>query len=301
MFGYVRAVPAALSPEDRRRYEGIYCGLCRTLGERYGWTARMTLNYDFVFLALLLAPPEEEGNFACMACPAKPWVKKPCWRMGEALALAADESVILTWWKLRDEVRDGGLFRRLASRGACLLLRRHYRRAAALRPAFDALVRDCLEELHGIEREGLPSLDRPADTFARILQGAAAQLEPAARGSAIGQILYHVGRWIYLTDAFDDLEEDRARGNYNPLLLRYGPQAREEQEALRETLHASLGLADTAYALLDWGAWESLLGHILRTGLPVVEQAVFSGTWKKRNKPRKDNTPPPALPGGGGG
>lgn len=301
MFGYVRAVPAALSQEDRRRYEGIYCGLCRTLGERYGWTARMTLNYDFVFLALLLAPPEEEGDFACMACPAKPWVKKPCWRMGEALALAADESVILTWWKLRDEVRDSGLFRRLASRGACLLLRRHYRRAAALRPAFDALVRDCLEELHGIEREGLPSLDRPADTFARILQGAAAQLEPAARGSAIGQILYHVGRWIYLTDAFDDLEEDRARGNYNPLLLRYGPQAREEQEALRETLHASLGLADTAYALLDWGAWESLLGHILRTGLPVVEQAVFSGTWKKRNKPRKDNTPPPALPGGGGG
>lgn len=301
MFGYVRAVPAALSQEDRRRYEGIYCGLCRTLGERYGWTARMTLNYDFVFLALLLAPPEEEGDFACMACPAKPWVKKPCWRMGEALALAADESVILTWWKLRDEVRDGGLFRRLASRGACLLLRRHYRRAAALRPAFDALVRDCLEELYGIEREGLPSLDRPADTFARILQGAAAQLEPAARGSAIGQILYHVGRWIYLTDAFDDLEEDRARGNYNPLLLRYGPQAREEQEALRETLHASLGLADTAYALLDWGAWESLLGHILRTGLPVVEQAVFSGTWKKRNKPRKDNTPPPALPGGEGG
>lgn len=301
MFGYVRAVPAALSQEDRRRYEGIYCGLCRTLGERYGWTARMTLNYDFVFLALLLAPPEEEGECVCMACPAKPWVKKPCWRMGEALALAADESVILTWWKLRDEVRDGGLFRRLASRGACLLLRRHYRRAAALRPAFDALVRDCLEELHGIEREGLPSLDRPADTFARILQGAAAQLEPAARGSAIGQILYHVGRWIYLTDAFDDLEEDRARGNYNPLLLRYGPQAREEQEALRETLHASLGLADTAYALLDWGAWESLLGHILRTGLPVVEQAVFSGTWKKRNKPRKDNTPPPALPGGGGG
>lgn len=301
MFGYVRAVPAALSPEDRRRYEGIYCGLCRTLGRRYGWTARMTLNYDFVFLALLLAPPEEEGDFVCMACPAKPWVKKTCWRMGEALALAADESVILTWWKLRDEIRDGGLFRRLLSRGACLLLRRHYRRAAALRPAFDALVRDCLEELHAIESQCLPSLDRPADTFARILQGAAAQLEPAARCSAIGQILYHVGRWIYLTDAFDDLEEDRARGNYNPLLLRYGPQAQEEQESLRETLHVSLGLADTAYALLDWGAWESLLGHILRTGLPVVEQAVFSGTWKKRNKTRKDNTPPPALPGGEGG
>ena len=97
------------------------------------------------------------------------------------------------------------------------------------------------------------------------------------------------------------MEEDQARGNYNPLLLRYGPQVQKEPEALRETLHVSLGLADTAYALLDWGAWESLLGHILRTGLPVVEEAVFSGTWKQRNKTRKDNTPPPALPGGEGG
>ncbi len=300
MFGYVRAVPAALSPEDRQRYEGLYCGLCRALGQRYGWTARMTLNYDFVFLALLLAPPEEEGT-VCIRCPAKPWVKKTCWQAGEALALAADESIILTWWKLRDEIRDGGLFRRLVSRLACLPLRRHYRRASAFRPAFDALVQGCLEELHEMETQRLPSLDRPADTFARILQGAAAELEPAARGSAAGQILYHVGRWIYLTDAFDDLEEDQARGNYNPLLLRYGPQVQKEPEALRETLHVSLGLADTAYALLDWGAWESLLGHILRTGLPVVEEAVFSGTWKQRNKTRKDNTPPPALPGGEGG
>ena len=97
-----------------------------------------------------------------------------------------------------------------------------------------------------METQRVPSLDRPADTFARILQGAAAELEPAARGSAAGQILYHVGRWIYLTDAFDDLEEDQARGNYNPLLLRYGPQVQKEPEALRETLHVSLGLADTA-------------------------------------------------------
>lgn len=282
MFGYVRAVPSVLSEEDRLRYEGIYCGLCRTLGERYGWSARMILNYDFVFLALLLAPPEGADTFSSLACPAKPWVKKNCWQSGETLELAADESLILTWWKLQDEVRDGGFFRRQLARSLCLPLRRHYRRAAAYRPAFDALVRGCLEELHQMELERVPSLDRPADTFARILQGAAADVEPAARRRAIGQILYHVGRWIYLTDAFDDLEEDR--GRYNPLLARYGARVREEEASLRETLHASLGVADTAYALLDWGVWESLLGQILRTGLPVVEESVFRGTWKKRSK-----------------
>ena len=150
-----------------------------------------------------------------------------------------------------------------------------------------------------MEAEQIPSLDRPADTFARILQGAATDLEPAARRSGVGQILYHVGRWIYLADAYDDLEEDRAQGNYNPLLARYGPQAQAQQQSLRETMHASLGLADTAYALLDWGVWESLLGHILHTGLPVVEEAVFTGQWKERKKMGKRRTKP--LPPGTAG
>ena len=44
MFGYVKALPAVLSPEDAQRYEGVYCGLCRTLGKRFGWSARLILN-----------------------------------------------------------------------------------------------------------------------------------------------------------------------------------------------------------------------------------------------------------------
>ena len=301
MFGYVKALPAVLSPEDAQRYEGVYCGLCRTLGKRFGWSARLILNYDFVFLALLLAQPEETGEFPCHACPAKPWTKKPCWQADPALEAAADASVILTWWKLQDSLRDGGLWERLGSRLACLALGRHYRKAAAYRREFDGLVQGCLEELHQLEAENIPSLDRPADTFARILQGAATDTEPAARRSGIGQILYHVGRWVYLADAFDDLEEDRAQGNYNPLLARYGPRAEEEQQALRETMHASLGLANTAYALLDWGVWESLLGQILHTGLPVVEEAVFTGQWKDRKRwmrqKKRLNSLPPGTSG----
>ncbi|MDO4516935.1 MAG: DUF5685 family protein [Bacillota bacterium] len=284
MFGYVRAVTSQLSPEDARRYRGIYCGLCRTLGERYGRRAQMILNYDFVFLALLLAPPEEAGEFSLHPCPAKPWKKKDCWTANPALETAADASVILTWWKLRDAIRDGDWKERSAGRAACLALRSHYEKAAALRPDFDRTVRDCLEELHQLEEANTPSLDRPADTFARILQGAAIQMEPAARASAAGQILYHVGRWIYLTDAWDDLEEDRKTGSYNPILARYGQEAQDRKDQLRDTLHASLGIADTAFSLLDWGEWESLLGHILNTGLPAVEEAVFTGQWKQRQR-----------------
>ena len=225
MFGYVRAVTSVLSPEDAQRYEAVYCGLCRTLGNRYGKTAQLILNYDFVFLALLLAKPEGEGTFPCCPCPVHPWRKKACWLGSPALDEAADATVILTWWKLQDAIRDGGLWERGKSRAAALALRRHYRTAAARRPAFDHTVQTCLEELHQLEVANTPSLDQPADTFARILQAAGAETGLAARTHGVEQILYHVGRWIYLADAWDDLAQDRKEGNYNPLLARYGDQA----------------------------------------------------------------------------
>lgn len=288
MFGYVRGVKDLLSPEDAKRYEGVYCGLCHTLKERYGRRTQFILNYDFVFLAILLAQPEEACQFPACSCPYRPWKKKACWPGNPALEAAADASVILTWWKLQDAIRDGDWKERTVSRAASLALKGPYQKAASLRPEFDRLVKDCLEELHELEGANTPSLDRPADTFARILQGAATQLEPAWRASAVGQILYHVGRWIYLVDAWDDLPEDRQTGSYNPILARFGPEAENQKDYLRGTLHDSLGVADTAFALLDWGVWEALLDHILRTGLPAVEEAVFTGQWKqkkKRNQP----------------
>ena len=86
MFGYVRAVTSALPPEEAQRYEAVYCGLCRTLGSRYGKSAQLILNYDFVFLALLLARPEGEGSFPTCPCPVHPWRKKTCWLGSPALA-----------------------------------------------------------------------------------------------------------------------------------------------------------------------------------------------------------------------
>lgn len=286
MFGYVRAIPDVLPAEEARRYETVYCGLCMTLGSRYGWTARFILNYDFVFLALLLAPGET-GDCQCMSCPARPWRKKSCWHSGPVLNAAADESLILTWWKLKDALRDGSWWEKLAARTAMLFLRKHYNTAAARCPAFARTVETCLEELHGMETANLASLDRPADTFARILQAAAIETEPAARSRATAQILYHVGRWIYLADAWDDRKEDAANGSYNPVLALFGPDPSEWEDRVRETMRTSLGLARTAFALLDWEIWEPLLDHILSVGLPAVEEAVFTGQWKQRKRTRR--------------
>ena len=59
MFGYVRPPLEALPQQEADRFRRAYCGLCHTLGRRYGPAARMILNYDFTYLAILLSDPEE--------------------------------------------------------------------------------------------------------------------------------------------------------------------------------------------------------------------------------------------------
>ena len=115
--------------------------------------------------------------------------------------------------------------------------------------------------------------------------GRAARAAPAAgppdRDRAVAQMLYHVGRWIYLTDAWDDLQEDRESGAYNPAAARWpdGPEAHGDE--LRTTLRHSLNLAASAYSLADFGCWSDILANILYLGLPMVEEAVFTGRWRR--------------------
>ena len=287
MFGYVRPWREELKVREDRDYEALYCGLCAALGERHGFVARMFLNYDFTFLAMLLdgGRPEPERR----RCPARLWCRKKNCAAAPGLAPAADAATILSSWKLRDTVSDSSFWRGLPARLLSRLLRRGYRKAAAARPEFDQTVRTCLEELTALERENCPSMDRTADTFARLLAAAAPPTGEAARDRATEQLLYHVGRWIYLVDAWDDLEEDRKSGGYNPILARF-PEG-TDRDYLRTTLRHSLNLARSAMALLELGHWQGTVENILHLGLPAVEELVFTGRWKAANhRDRRQHT-----------
>lgn len=284
MFGYVRALKGILAEEEWERYQSAYCGLCRCLGRRYGPIPPLFLNYDFTFLAMLLSQEKACPAINCRRCPVYVWKKKMTWQHDPGLEQAADASVILTWWKLKDAASDEGFWKGLPSRFLSWILWPSYRKARKFRPDFDETVGACLRQLHTLEAENCPSLDRPADTFARILQGAAPQDGSPGRQQALGQLLYHVGRWIYLIDAWDDWEEDAASGAYNPFLAKYGLQAANHVDQVRDTLHASLGMADAAFDWLEWGVWTPVLEHILTMGLPGMEEAVLSGAWKEQRK-----------------
>ena len=168
MFGYVRPAADRLTQEQTDLFRSAYCGLCRTLGRRYGLPARMILNYDLAFLAILLAGG---SGFSCARhrCPVHPIRGFPCGEENPALDAAADLSVILTWWQLRDGVTDHGFFGGLKYRLAALLLRRSYRTAARRRRYFAGLVLGGLRDLAERARSNCPSIARRAYTSARLL------------------------------------------------------------------------------------------------------------------------------------
>lgn len=286
MFGYVRPAAQRLTEEQQQRYEGAYCGLCHTLGRRYGLAGRMILNYDLTFLAMLLSEgTAERCTKRCLIHPVK---GRPCACGGSAFELAADMSIILTWWQIQDGIADHGFFGGLKYRAASLLLRRAYRKARALRPAFDESTRRHLEKLSELEKENCPSLDAAADTFARLLADAAHEVAQPVKRRVLEQMLYHLGRWVYLVDAADDLKNDVNTGSYNPLPLRYAlpgdTLTDTARQALAQTLDGSIRAMAAAFELWDFGDYGPVIESTVYEGLYAVGTSVLEGTFRRETR-----------------
>lgn len=284
MFGYIRPSARRLSEVDKALFHAAYCGLCHAMGRRYGFAARFLLNYDFTLLAILLSIPAAP-ICAVRRCAAHPFKGCETAEPSPALYAAADCSVILAWWQLRDHIEDHSFIGSLRYRLAALFLRRAYKKACLSAPEFDAAVRRHLDELHALERECCDSVDAAAEPFAALLAEIASTETDRTRKRIFSQLFYHLGRWIYLVDAADDFSQDGKSGNYNPLRFRYGITGDELSEeaklSLAETLDASIRRMGEAYALLDAGVWQKVLDSIFYDGLYGIGKAVLDGTYRK--------------------
>ena len=208
-----------------------------------------------------------------------------------AFDLAADMSVILTWWQLQDGIADHGFWRGLQYKAAALLLRRAYQKARVMRPAFDESTQQHLRELARLEQENCPSIDAAADTFAQLLTASADETADSVKCRVLRELFYHLGRWIYLVDAADDLKKDAKSGNYNPLPLRYGfsgdalPDAARRE--LAQTLDSSIRAMAAAFALWDFGVYGPVIESTVYEGLYAVGTAVLDGTFHRQKQVRR--------------
>ena len=295
MFGYVRPTLDRLTEEERQAYKALYCGLCHTLGRRYGAVSRWILNYDFTFLAALLSGAVETEERRCIASPFR---KRPASVGSAALDLAADCSVILTGYKLRDEVLDSSFFRAQGCRAAGAVLGGAFQKACRRHPRFAESTQREMARLLTLEQQRCATLDEPADTFACLLAGIAEEVEDPVQRRVLAQFLYHLGRWIYLVDALDDLEKDAAAGQYNPILLRCGGNggklSGEDRRSVVVTLDASVRQMAAAFELWDFGPWSGVIRATVYDGLYRVGNAVLEGifhasSWKERRGGKKEH------------
>lgn len=281
MFGYVRPYKPELKVKEYELFRAAYCGLCWALKEKYGGMARYIINYDLTFLAMLLTGQDCSPEICRGRCPASPCRKKQYLKSGAAFETAADCSVILTYWKLKDAAADGGFKEKLLSIPAAAALKGKYKKAAAAQPEFAEITHSMLAELAELEKSKCASLDAAADKFAKILEAAAIGSESEAGRRVLGQMLYHLGRYIYILDAVDDYSDDAKSGSYNPLIYRFesggAELTKEQREELTATLRHSEGLISSAYELKNKNVYDPILSNIIYLGLENVREMVFQG------------------------
>ena len=272
MFGYIRPLECELKVREQAEYRGVYCGLCKSIGKRYGQLERMTLSYDCAFLALTLFAISGASTFTPGNCGPRVYRgKRPIANPSPVLDYAADVNVLLAWYKAADDAADEKSAKAATAR---LALRRAYKKAAKANPKLDAAIRGSMQKLHKLESAKTASTDEPSNAFGTLLAEVIlhAPMLPESERTAAQWMYYNLGKWVYLMDAWDDREKDEKSGSYNPFLL--NGMAREQAEFL---LNITLNEAKKAYDLLTLKAPSGLMDNIMILGLVHAQERVLAG------------------------
>ncbi|MBQ6701508.1 MAG: hypothetical protein IJN17_00965 [Clostridia bacterium] len=286
MFGYVRPNKNELRVKEFEVYKSTYCGLCRVMGKRYSCVYKMSLSYDFVFMVLLrlYASPEKVG-FTKRRCIAHPTKKRAMMNENEALKITADVGVIMLYHDFRDKINDKDGAKSVLARMLMPELKRLRKKACKIPciKEFDKIAEQRLGALAQLEKEKTASVDAPAEEFGCLLGEALSVGLDGVNKRTVYEIGKNVGKWIYITDAVDDIDSDAKRGAYNPLLAisETTEKAKEEFSTINVTLLNILSNADMALGLMDMtdrGIY-AILSNILRLGMAQIQEEIL----KKNN------------------
>jgi len=280
VFGYIKPAVPELKVKEYELYRAVYCGLCRAMGQRTTCVSRLSLSYDFVFLALIrMALSGESGRIEKHRCLAHPTKKRAVLCDAAELDVCAKVSVLLTYHKLLDDIAD----ERGAKRLAAILLRpaaSMMRRRANMGEHPEDVIREELSALATLEKEGCASIDRAAEPFGRLMAAVTAYGYPenSPESRIAGEIGRHIGRFIYIIDAMDDLPGDLKSGAYNPFIRMYDGRdvmtaVKEELPMLERALTMELVGVEQAVELMKFDPvpeYGSIVKNIIYLGLPEL-------------------------------
>lgn len=215
MFGYVNADKKEMTDEERSTYQAYYCGLCRELKRQAGAGAQICLNYDITFLAILLSglyePDEVTEPFRCRLHPTK----KRFFHESEVMQYAASMTIVLSYYKLLDDYQDDHKTSRkkIANRFEPVV-----KRVCEEYPRQTQAIEDFVRDLSDAEYRQEDNLTVLSALSGDMLGELFCYKEEDVWNESLRSMGYYLGKFIYLLDAYDDMEKDRKNHSFNPML-----------------------------------------------------------------------------------
>ncbi len=270
MFGYVNIYKPELKMKDFYKYKAYYCGLCKTLKDKYGSFGQMTLTYDMTFLIILLTSLYESNTeheiHRCIVHP----VKKHDTLCNEITDYAADMNIVLSYYHLLDNWQDD---RSIAGFTGTKLLNKKFKMICNKYPRQCQAISNSLNLLKECEQNNDQNIDLVSRCFGELMSELFVykqdMWEPTLR-----KFGFFLGKYIYIIDAYEDLEEDIKKGRYNPLKSAFQKDTYETEckNILNIMIAECTGEFEKLPCLLD--------GDILRNIL-------YEGVWTKFNSIQK--------------
>lgn len=303
MLGYVVSYKPEMKVREAEMYKGYYCGVCKSIGRRYGQLPRMVLSYDAALLAIAIEcifaenePFEKEG------CIINPFKKKIIVK-NHAVDYAADAMLLLAWYKLLDDIEDEN---KMSAKAITAAMKGLYGQLSRKQPNLDKIIKENLEQLSTLEKDRCKSLDQAAEPFSRLMAGLLVEgVEYVLRENNLSgegfsvekkvleNVGYHLGKWIYIIDAYDDIQENTVDGAYNPLIERFEYCSEKEnweqfKERIKDDVERNLTMylahMAQAFQLLDIKKNKGILENIVYIGLLKKTTDVLNGEGDKKDE-----------------
>lgn len=216
MFGYVIANKPELKIREFDVYQGYYCGICKSLKRQYGHIDRLTLNYDITFVSLLLSSLSfDDSNMKECRCILHP-LSKHKEISDQYVDFGADMSIVLSYFKCKDDYEDehkksAGCFK--------VVLKGAYKKVKDKYPSLVDKIEECLNESSKLEKNNTDSIDEIANQSGKMM-AEIISYENNEWKETLYQLGFYLGKFIYIMDAYEDIEKDIKHNSFNILKVK---------------------------------------------------------------------------------
>ena len=284
MYGYIIPDKPNMYIKDFTFFRAFYCGFCKSIGHKCGQIARFGTNYDMTFFNIFLHNVlDKEVQIKSEACILAPLKKKPVVQNDSLTEQVVDINTLMFYYKVEDNYIDGEKFK--SSVLAPIIIPKA-KKAKKKMPEIDKILKEGFDNLRVMERANETSIDKVSEPFSIIIAEIARIIIGDKFNDYIYNLCYNLGKWVYLMDALDDIEEDFEQKRYNPMLAKFNNFESREQflETNKKDLEYIMmsvynGIVNN-YNKLDVKISEGILSNVFYLGLKKQTDDMLKGETK---------------------